>query len=61
MGVASFSTASSWGQGTYSVTDTTTQISNDGGEGSVVLLSSTEPTVLWITVYIPPVGTTAGV
>lgn len=57
MGVADFSPVSEWGQGDYSVTDTTTKISNSGGS---VSLSSSLPTVLWITVYIPGAGTTAG-
>jgi hypothetical protein len=47
--VASFSPVSPWGQGTWSVTDLTTAISS----GASVPLSSTLPTVLIATVYVP--------
>eukprot|EP00026_Physarum_polycephalum_P000452 Phypoly_transcript_00453.p2 GENE.Phypoly_transcript_00453~~Phypoly_transcript_00453.p2 ORF type:complete len:706 (+),score=95.46 Phypoly_transcript_00453:2560-4677(+) len=56
VGAAKFSQVSAWGQGTYQVTDATTQVA----PGGTVALSSTIPTVLWITVYIPGTGTQAG-
>lgn len=42
--------------GTYSVTDYLDVVP----QGGSVALSSTQPTVLWITVYIPTAGTVAG-
>lgn len=56
IGVATFSTASSWGQGSYSVTDYTNEISNGGS----VTLSSSRPSVIWFTLYVPEAGTQAG-
>eukprot|EP01113_Clastostelium_recurvatum_P033868 TRINITY_DN4527_c0_g1_i4.p1 TRINITY_DN4527_c0_g1~~TRINITY_DN4527_c0_g1_i4.p1 ORF type:complete len:1544 (-),score=244.84 TRINITY_DN4527_c0_g1_i4:48-4322(-) len=56
VGVATFSPASAWGQGTYSVTDTTTIVPSGGS----ISLSSTRPTVLWITVFIPRDQVTPG-
>ena len=51
---AAFSPVSSWGQGTYQVTDVTAVVP----PGGTVALSSTRPTVLWLTVYVP--GETCG-
>jgi len=56
VGAAKFSQVSAWGQGTYKVTDATTKVA----PGGTVALSSTLPTVLWITVYVPGTGTLAG-
>jgi len=55
VGAAQFSPVSAWAQGTsYQVTDKTTKVAS----GGTVALSSTVPTVLWITAYIPGPGTT---